>query len=1112
MFIRICTLIALMNVCLEHAVFAQLSCVNCPGRDTTSYTNAYLNDSLYFICQGETASLHVEWSGDVPNNVHWYRFISTSNTWTLISTQNQVLESSYNATPGGFRVLVTDDSDNVIFEDICWVSRINSPPIVNANTLQPGCGPIQLSGLYLAGNITGYYNPPPVNFEDAYLFNENSDIEICLNITHPILADLSIELVTPAACGSQTILLTDTQTPEETDSICYNSDAVGLCFTNESASIYNLCELSNFDVGGSFSSFGNPAQNIDWAPLIGCDVTQPGWAINIRDCFGGANGSLVSATLIIDEGAVNEIPIHHDFLPVEEQDFTILDTGCDSSLYTVIQLERIYPQSTLLSQGIGIAWETEPAIQLPNNGVGLSLLLDPGPTQDVYFYLSLTNIEISDACGAISYDVEFFDYIEPDSSVIALTDSVLCLGDAGILVTSSIAEGSWSGPVEVTDDGAFFDPALVGTGLWAIAFEPVSACIEPTQVMVLVDEAPQPALITSNSYCDQDTAVNLVASPSGGYWIGEAITDSLAGIFNPSLVSGDNATLTYRVLGNCPIDASVVLEIENFIPLEITSLDSAVCEVAGTVTFLANLPNVVWDGDGITDANQAIFNPAVAGVGEHVVVAMYNQACSSRDTLHIRVDDASIDLTEPNPVCVDAEPLALQVLATPGIWSGTGLIDSLQGIVDPQLLPAGLHYFYYTLSNSCLLRDSVALSVESFPSIQIGLPDGICVDQSDFVLLANFEGGDFSGNGVYTFENQWYFTPQLAGVGLSVLQYDYSDVCTLSVLDTIEIYALPELVISADTSICPEGEATLLASGAFSYGWAPANTLVTPQEALTIAQPDVTTTFAVAGQSAQGCFSTAEVTVEVLESPQLTINGPAELCPGESVILEALGVISAEWSGPSIESPLELSTFVSPTQTTTYELMGFDENGCVGQTSLEVVVPQPVALFIASDTLGTPPMDVQFTNLSNGDYFVWDFGNGDSLITSDLNASATSIYDGAGISVITLTAFLSGCPATYSMEVETYYDSELLLIPNVVSPNGDGKNDVWRLETRNMETMHVDIFNRWGVKVEELDGIDDKWSPDAFATGTYYFHLFATGLDGEAYNREGHITVLCSEN
>ena len=65
--------------------------------------------------------------------------------------------------------------------------------------------------------------------------------------------------------------------------------------------------------------------------------------------------------------------------------------------------------------------------------------------------------------------------------------------------------------------------------------------------------------------------------------------------------------------------------------------------------------------------------------------------------------------------------------------------------MNVQLLGVGTHFFSYTLSNSCATFDSVALMVEDFPQLQIGLPDGICVNQNEFQLVSNYGGGHYSG-------------------------------------------------------------------------------------------------------------------------------------------------------------------------------------------------------------------------------------------------------------------------------------------------------------------------------------------------------------------------------
>jgi gliding motility-associated-like protein len=1095
----------------ERNTQAQLACANCSSRDTTSYTNGAQNDSLYFICSGQTAALSVSWMEDELLNVQWYRYISVTNVWTPIVYQQFVNQGSYNATIGGFRAVVTDSLGIVRSDDICWVARVTSPPLVNANTISSGCTSVQLSGLYLNGIITGYYNPPPTSFYDPYLFTSSSEIEICFNIEHPILSDLNVEIVTPPACGSQAITLTEIQTPESADSICYNTDAVGLCFSNFSNGNYDLCSLPDFNVGGSYNSYGVNATLIDWSPLLGCDVTSPGWELHVRDCFEGANGAIVSfAMTITDESNVSN-PVNQEYLIAAGQNLNILDTGCDSSLFTSLALERIYPAATLINPVPSIQWEAFPPFDLPNGGTNLNILLNPGPTVDTYFTLSLVNVEVGNACGTVATDVEFYDYIPPDSTIITLEDSILCITDAPIAIESSIESGSWIGPLDSTSNGVVLNPSAVGIGTWTISFVPTSSCIVPSEVTVLIDQAPTIVYTGQSAFCSTETQVGLNATPEGGTWIGLGVLDSLQGIFNPSALTNEVANISYEVDGNCPAELPITLAIEPFIPLTITLVDSLICLTSNPWVLSSNLPTVEWSGPGVQILSPQVFNPSSAGVGVHTITANYNQACASTDSMVIVVENPAIEFQSLPALCIDATVQDLAVMADSGYWSGPGIIDSQQGLFDPGLPGAGSLNVYYSLLNSCATTDSLNIAIEDFPNLSLGLPDGICADQSEFVLLANFTGGEFAGPGVELQGSQWYFNPEGAGVGSAEISYQYNDVCAQTFFDTIEVFPLPDLQVSLDTSICPEGQASLTASGAFIYGWTPAISLLTPQEATTIASPEGTTTYTVAGQSVQGCFSLEDVTVEVLATPVLVTNSPVEICPGETELLTVVGIEQAEWTGPDVLASEGLALEVSPDSTTVYTVVGTDANGCVGESAVVVVVHQPLASFSASDTLGVPPLYVQFTNLSQGDYFIWDLGNGDTLLTEDINEWVAAYYQGEEIHQVTLTAYLNGCPSSYSLNIETYYDSELLVIPNVVTADGDGKNDTWWVKTQNMKNLHVDIFNRWGQIVGEIEELNDRWDPDLHSPGTYFFRLYAEGLDQEVYNREGHFTVLKGE-
>jgi hypothetical protein len=1112
-FIRLLVIFWIVFVTFSVEVTAQLTCLNCSARDTTSYTNGYENDSLFFICQGQSALLRVNWPSEELINVQWYRFISSTNSWLPITNQQQVPEGSYTAANGGFRALVTNSLGTILLDDICWISRVAVAPIVNANTIQPGCSAVQLAGLFWSGNVGGYYNPPPSNFTESYFFNDSTEIEVCLDIQHPIMADLRIELVAPPECGSTTILLTEAQTPIEVDTVCYNADATNLCFNNSSQLNYYLCDLPFFEISGDFGSFGSLQQPIDWTPLEGCDVTLPGWSLNVYDCYEGAQGYIVNASITISDDSYFSQPYMQVYDPAGLQDFTIPDVGCLDSLHLSILFERNYPNAAFLGQNIGVVWEAYPPVDFLGEENELYVTLANGPQQDTYFTFSLTNIQLGEACGTTSMDVEFYDYIPPDSAVIALTDSVLCLEESPLLLTSSFEEGTWNGPIESVTDGVLFDPASAGEGEWTVTFQPNSSCIQPTEVVIVVQSTPQITFGSVSNLCSIDSIVQLEASPLGGIWTGPGVLDSLMGSFDPSLVVSENAELLYSLDGNCPTQAFTEIAIETYVPLQIFQPDTtALCLNAQVQDFASNLTEVLWFGNGISSMNEGSFDPQLAGLGLHQVVAMYHEACSSADTIWVKVEDPSMFFIQPSHECVNSDTVMLFVEAESGVWSGMGIIDSLLGIMDPVLLPPGTHFFTYSLLNSCATEDSVALTIEDFPEIDLGLPDGVCIDQPAFDIQANFFGGNFIGTAIEGPVGQQVFNPVAAGLGVTVVQYDYSDVCSITVVDTVEVFPLPELVLSADTSICPQGEALLNASGAEVYSWSPSFSVLNSQQAATVAEPSETTTYIVTGQSVNGCASSGEVTVEVFEPPTVITNGPLEICPGESDILAVSGLQVVQWEGPAIDSPQQSTTVVSPSETTLYHVHGTDEHGCVGEASAEVIVHQPLALFTASDTIGIPPFEVDFSNASVGDYFVWELSNGDTIITDDSTEIVQGVFDGEQTHTITLTAYLAGCPDVYSMQVVTYYDSELLIIPNVVTPNGDMLNDAWRVKTQNMKELDADILNRWGTRVGGLHGVLDEWLPEDNPDGTYYYRLSALGLDGEGYNQEGSFIILRSED
>jgi gliding motility-associated-like protein len=61
-------------------------------------------------------------------------------------------------------------------------------------------------------------------------------------------------------------------------------------------------------------------------------------------------------------------------------------------------------------------------------------------------------------------------------------------------------------------------------------------------------------------------------------------------------------------------------------------------------------------------------------------------------------------------------------------------------------------------------------------------------------------------------------------------------------------------------------------------------------------------------------------------------------------------------------------------------------------------------------------------------------------------------------------------------------------VPNILTPNGDGKNDVFIIIGReNYESLELEVFNRWGNQVYRNRNYKSDWMGDGLNEGTYFY-------------------------
>ena len=113
------------------------------------------------------------------------------------------------------------------------------------------------------------------------------------------------------------------------------------------------------------------------------------------------------------------------------------------------------------------------------------------------------------------------------------------------------------------------------------------------------------------------------------------------------------------------------------------------------------------------------------------------------------------------------------------------------------------------------------------------------------------------------------------------------------------------------------------------------------------------------------------------------------------------------------------------------------------------------------------------------------------------------------ITIYTLTTVVNGCVASDEVVIVV---TELIVLPNTFTPNGDGVNDFFRPLNCPVSQMQLMIYDRWGLKVFETSDPWVKWegktsSGNTCIDGTYYYLLNYTASNGSGILKKGFIQL-----
>jgi gliding motility-associated-like protein len=126
---------------------------------------------------------------------------------------------------------------------------------------------------------------------------------------------------------------------------------------------------------------------------------------------------------------------------------------------------------------------------------------------------------------------------------------------------------------------------------------------------------------------------------------------------------------------------------------------------------------------------------------------------------------------------------------------------------------------------------------------------------------------------------------------------------------------------------------------------------------------------------------------------------------------------------------------------------------------------------------------------------------------SDQNAVKQSLTAPRDMTVTVTASTDDGCFDAATIRLLGKEIPSASLYPTSFSPNGDGKNDVWR-PVRNVDQIEIWVYNRWGECVFHSNGADPSWDGTfkgaRVAQGSYAFKFIAYGK----FESSGVVNVL----
>ena len=470
-------------------------------------------------------------------------------------------------------------------------------------------------------------------------------------------------------------------------------------------------------------------------------------------------------------------------------------------------------------------------------------------------------------------------------------------------------------------------------------------------------------------------------------------------------------------------------------------------------------------------------------------------------------------------------------------WNfGDGNSDT--GISAPKHVYAAAGTYQVTLiawsaDSSC--KDTVTKPVVIHPPLVPNfLADTVCFGTSTTFtntttgyidrLLWLFGDGDSSRFQPDT--SHLYTTPGVYPVTLIV---NSSNICVDSITKNVVVNDLPGANFTVTNQcqflgVSPNNTTTVITSSLTSLNWSwdfgdgsPGYYSQNPTHTYTIPGNYMIDMIA---ETPEGCADTVSVPIVIDPKPEasFTADTACLLHPTTFTDLSTVSsgsVVAWSWNIPGTPTT-QNTTYTFPIDGTfPITLTVTTDSTCYDDTTVQVVVrPHPTADFDYSPKeIFTFDPKVCFVNNSSGaTNYRWDFNFAGG--TSTVPAPCTVLFpndDERNYNVKLVAINQYGCMDSIYKEVPVL-EGFILYAPSAFTPNGDGKNEVFRVYTEGIVEYELFIINRWGETVFHSTDPDETWdgkhNGQWVKTDTYVYRAIVKSKNNDTKEFHGHVNVL----